>query len=315
MYRLMSSLLAAITLFAACEQSNKPPQQAADLPSVTVPKQSANQFVRRGEGKKPRQGDLMLLNLVYTVPGGDTLFTSLDDALPMPMLYVDSLMHNPGGVEEALVSMRVGDSVQRPVLAGNLFANTYKQPLPAGLAAEDTLQFYIGLEEVMPESVYPTWYRFAQLPRLSTRTQEDVARIENRLQGRDVVYKKTRSGMAYEILEPGQGQLPAYGQYVKINYVARVFDNGYVFDSNVAEVAKREGIYTGDREYGPQELLIGQGQFFWGLDEALTKLKPGGVGRFYLPAELAFGKQRRGAFIEPWSIIIMEVELLDFVYP
>ena len=64
MFRLVSSLLAAITVLVACEQANTEKQQSADAPSVSVPMQSANYFVRRGEGKKPKQGDLMLLNLV-----------------------------------------------------------------------------------------------------------------------------------------------------------------------------------------------------------------------------------------------------------
>lgn len=303
-----------VLLFALAACDGSPAEHETKAPAQTRSYDHVLK-VREGNGKKPKDGDLMLMHIVFTKPNGDTLFSSLPTGLPAPIMYTDSLLDNPGGIEDAFRRMRMGDSVHAQVTAGNLYSNTYKQPLPAGVNAADTLHFSMGLATVMPPNLHNVWLTFAQLPKSSKQTQEDIATIKAHLQKEGKNLPSTPSGLHYEIISPGQGANPAYGQYVKINYVAKVLSTGYTFDTNVAEVAERENLYSDSQTYEPMQVFVGDGQFFWGLDESLTLLRPGGVGRFYLPSELAFGKQKRGAFIEPNSILVMEIEMVDFVYP
>lgn len=305
-------LPALLLCLAACdtttpESGTKAPEENAQFNHV--------QKVREGKGKKPKDGDLMLMHIVFTKPNGDTLFSSLPTGLPAPIMYTDSLLDNPGGIEDAFRRMRMGDSVHAQVLAENLYSHTYKQPLPEGVNAADTLQFYMGLDMIMPPGLHNVWRSFAQLPKSSAQTQKDIATIREHLKKEGKTLPSTPSGIHYEIISPGEGAQPAYGQYVKVNYVAKVLSTGYTFDTNVAEVAEREHLYSDSQQYEPMQIFVGDGQFFWGFDESITHLRPGAVGRFYLPSELAFRDQKRGAFIEPNSILIMEIEMVDFVYP
>ena len=78
------------------------------------------------------------------------------------------------------------------------------------------------------------------------------------------------------------------GDYVLFHYVGR-FDNGEIFDTSYEELAKENGIYVEDREYGPMWARIGVGEIIPGLDEALVGMEPGEKKTVIVPPEKAYG--------------------------
>ena len=102
------------------------------------------------------------------------------------------------------------------------------------------------------------------------------------------------SGLQYEILRKGNGPIPTENDRVKVHYHGTLI-NGTVFDSSV------------DRK---EPAVFGVNQVIAGWTEALKLMPVGSKWRLYVPYNLAYGSQDRGA-IKPFSTLIFDVELLD----
>jgi FKBP-type peptidyl-prolyl cis-trans isomerase len=133
---------------------------------------------------------------------------------------------------------------------------------------------------------------------------QDVKAEENLAEGKKFLEENAKkdgiiideSGIQYQIITEGTGISPKVEDIVKVNYRGTLID-GTEFDSS----------------YGrgePAEFQLGRVIMGWQI--GLQKMKVGGKYMFYIPAELAYGKNvRQGGPIKPNSVLIFEVELLD----
>ncbi len=78
-------------------------------------------------------------------------------------------------------------------------------------------------------------------------------------------------------------------EFVKIDFTAKA--DGKVFDTTIAEVAKKENIYSDKIKYEPLPVIVGDGQVIPGLEEALKGMKKGEEKTVKIPPEKAFGKR------------------------
>ncbi|WP_428742256.1 FKBP-type peptidyl-prolyl cis-trans isomerase [Tenacibaculum sp.] len=106
--------------------------------------------------------------------------------------------------------------------------------------------------------------------------------------------KTTDSGLQYIVLKEGEGESPKETSRVKVNYHGTLID-GTVFDSSVERGEPAE---------------FGVNQVIKGWTEGLQLMKPGSKYKFFIPQELAYGYQKRGQHIKPFSALVFEVELL-----
>lgn len=105
----------------------------------------------------------------------------------------------------------------------------------------------------------------------------------------------TKSGLQYQILKQGTGKSPKANSVVKVNYEGRLID-GTVFDSSIARNQ-------------PAEFQVSQ--VIQGWTEGLQLMKEGAQYRFFIPAQLGYGQIGSGDVIEPNSILIFDVELIE----
>jgi FKBP-type peptidyl-prolyl cis-trans isomerase FklB len=103
----------------------------------------------------------------------------------------------------------------------------------------------------------------------------------------------TESGLQYEILKMGEGEVPTANDLVKVHYHGTLI-NGTVFDSSI--------------ERG-EPITFAVTQVIAGWTEALQLMPVGSKFRLYIPYHLAYGTQQAGP-IAPYSTLIFEVELL-----
>jgi FKBP-type peptidyl-prolyl cis-trans isomerase FklB len=103
----------------------------------------------------------------------------------------------------------------------------------------------------------------------------------------------TESGLQYEILKMGEGEVPTANDLVKVHYHGTLI-NGTVFDSSI--------------ERG-EPITFAVTQVIAGWTEALQLMPVGSKFRLYIPHHLAYGTQQAGP-IAPYSTLIFEVELL-----
>ena len=118
--------------------------------------------------------------------------------------------------------------------------------------------------------------------------------LEKNKQNQGVV--ELSNGLQYQIIEPGdqKADSPRQNDKVKVQYRGMLI-NGIEFDSsyNRGEPATFE-----------LKMLIK------GWQEALLLMKPKAKWKLFLPPNLAYGSEGAGAFIEPNSALIFEIELL-----
>ncbi|MEM3551254.1 MAG: FKBP-type peptidyl-prolyl cis-trans isomerase [Candidatus Bathyarchaeia archaeon] len=79
------------------------------------------------------------------------------------------------------------------------------------------------------------------------------------------------------------------GDFILLDYVARVKETGEVFDTTFEEVAKKERLYREGEIYEAKLVVIGEGWVLKALDESLTGLEVGKSGTVEIPPEKAFG--------------------------
>ena len=103
------------------------------------------------------------------------------------------------------------------------------------------------------------------------------------------------SGLQYIKIVEGDGPQPTKADKVKVHYHGTLID-GTVFDSSV------------DRG---QPATFGVMQVIKGWQEGIPLMKVGSKYRFFIPYELAYGKQAAGAKIPAGSALIFDVELFE----
>ncbi len=104
----------------------------------------------------------------------------------------------------------------------------------------------------------------------------------------------TASGLQYEVISMGTGAKPQMYDSVTVNYHGTKLD-GSVFDSS--------------KGANPVTLSLTPGKLIQGWVEGMTLFPVGSKFKLYIPENLAYGVNARGA-IQPYETLIFEVELL-----
>lgn len=133
------------------------------------------------------------------------------------------------------------------------------------------------------------------------REQEATANIEagnefleENAQNEDVMV--TESGLQYRVVEEGSGAQPTAGDEVEVHYRGTLI-TGEEFDSSY--------------ERG-QTATFPLNQVIPGWTEGLQLMSEGATYEFFVPAELGYGNNPPpGSPIQPGSVLIFEVELID----
>ncbi len=131
--------------------------------------------------------------------------------------------------------------------------------------------------------------------RAAEASRAEASEFFAELQERDDV-ESTESGLYYEIVERGDGDLPGPNDTVRIHYRGSLL-SGETFDSSYQRGEPAEFPLTG---------IIG------GMSEGLQLLPAGSEAILYIPSDLGYGDQGAGN-IPPGATLIFEVELLDIV--
>ena len=132
--------------------------------------------------------------------------------------------------------------------------------------------------------------------------QKEAAKQKNKMEGEAFLKKNAEreevitleSGLQYEVLTEGTGQIPTAADKVKVHYHGTLID-GTVFDSSVQRGQPASFPVTG---------------VIKGWVEALQLMPVGSKWKLFIPSDLAYGERGAGGQIGPNAALVFEVELL-----
>ena len=114
---------------------------------------------------------------------------------------------------------------------------------------------------------------------------------------KDVKIVKTDSGLQYQDLKVGKGDVAKKGATVEVHYTGWLAKDGKKFDSSV----DRKETFSFE---------LGAGEVIKGWDEGVAGMKVGGKRTLIIPPELGYGARGAGGVIPPNATLTFDVELL-----
>ncbi len=108
------------------------------------------------------------------------------------------------------------------------------------------------------------------------------------------VKKIEGTGVLYEVLTEGNGEIPADSSVVKVRYEGSLID-GTVFDGNMD---------------AKEPMSIRCTNVIQGWTAALTHMPVGSKWKVYIPQEMAYGEREAGDKIKPFSALVFIIDLV-----
>lgn len=128
----------------------------------------------------------------------------------------------------------------------------------------------------------------------------DYSVIQKFIDRREWKMQKTQSGLFWQILNNTDGEQAVEGLTAVFSYKTSLLDGTVIYTS---------------KEFGNREIILGHNQDEAGLDEGIKMMKIGEKARFILPPHLAFGVPGDGFRVPYYSVLVYEIELLEFKKP
>lgn len=251
-------------------------------------------IVKASKSKRtPNVGDVMYMNMSYRTERTDSLlFASSDLGEEFRMRL--AAPSDKGCIEEALMLLHEGDSAVIKVDAIKFFVKSQgKASIPAFIKKGDRLVFNVRMKKIVSGLDYAN----ANKDVYQKRIDEENSLINRFLINMNYPLKKTDSGLHILTINKGAGKKPSVGSTVKIDYTAAFID-GSVFDSTLERSE-------------PFSFVTGKKEVIVGLEEAVMNMQVGDHCLVIIPFRLAYGDQKYGNVIPPFSTLVFEIELLD----
>lgn len=298
-------LILAAIVFAACSSNSR---ETSSGQQFTV--------VRKGDGVTVDSGKFMIMNFVFK-DGKDSTWNDTGKS-GIPLIMQKQGVVRPGDkVLEVINMLTKGDSVTFQVPARDIFANSFRQPVPANVDSLSKFTFIIGLTSILDREQFQKFQQelmARQNDKVMKERKEqlgkDTLTIDKYLADKGIKVKKTASGLRYVVNKQGTGENAKDGQVVKVDYAGYLL-NGKYFDTSIEPIAKEKGLYQQGGNYSPIEFRIGPNSVIEGWLEMLKLMNKGSQVTVYVPSTLAYGSQRRSKDIVENSILVFDMTLID----
>ncbi|MCC6691687.1 MAG: FKBP-type peptidyl-prolyl cis-trans isomerase [Bacteroidia bacterium] len=246
-------------------------------------------FVRNETARQLKTGEVAAVSLSYYNDKDSMIFNSAsikesDHGIISQPVFGSSFK---GSLEEALTTMKEGDSASFKISADSVYFKTFRvKELPKYIAKGSMLTFYVKLHSVKTQEEL-----------LNEMSQKEKKDLERFIQQNNISVSPTESGLYIVTMQEGTGKEIAEGQTASVKYSGK-FLNGQVFDATDMHDGK------------PIDVSVGKGQVIPGWEEALLKMKKGQKVLLVVPSALGYGSQGMG-HIPPYSPLLFEMEIVD----
>ena len=124
---------------------------------------------------------------------------------------------------------------------------------------------------------------------------------------------ETPSGLNYQIVQQGTGVKAAVGDTAEVYYVAKYLTNK-VFESNIADSAKKYKKFSAQMQYKPIRIALGAPGLIPGWTEGIQLMNKGAKSILVIPSKLAYGEQGYQQ-MGPFTPLVFDVQLVNIIHP
>ena len=228
---------------------------------------------KAGEGETPSKGDHSKVHLLFKLADGTVIDDTRKSGKPQELVVGGKLLP---GLMEGLDGMTKGER-RVVVIPHELGFGEGGNGIPAYA----TLIFDLEMVDVQS---------------IKALTDSILEKLKKEHPEAEVITSKT--GLKYLVTKTGSGEKVGKGKKIKAHYVGKLL-SGTVFDSSV-------------KKGKPIEFIVGTGKVIPGWDEALSDMAKGEKRTLIIPPDLAYGERGRPPVIPPNSVLVFDVELVDF---
>ena len=278
-------LVAAIVLFASCNQYEKAP---SGMP-YKITHGSGNE-------KMLQQGDYVKLNIEYKLKTKDSVLSSTYGVIPV-YFPVDTNRLGKYTFTEVILKCRKGDKIEFSLNVDTLVKMGAIQ-LNNVFKANDII---LGKAEILNvfnnTALVDADYKKEQ----DLEKTKEIAAIKAYLAKNKITAVESPEGVFVAIKEAGDAT-----NKVDSGKVASVFYKGYTFKGEVFDT----NVNAKDSVLKPYDVKVGTGAVIPGWDIGLKYFAKGARGSLYIPAMLAYGPQANGA-IKAYENLAFDIEVRD----
>jgi FKBP-type peptidyl-prolyl cis-trans isomerase len=278
-------LVAAIVLFASCNQYEKAP---SGMP-YKITHGSGNE-------KMLQQGDYVKLNIEYKLKTKDSILSSTYGVIPV-YFPIDTNRLGKYTFTEVILKCRKGDKIEFSLNVDTLVKMGAIQ-LNNVFKANDII---LGKAEIVNvfnnTALVDADYKKEQ----DVEKTKEIATIKAYLAKNKITAVQSPEGVFVAVKEAGDAS-----NKVDSGKVASVFYKGYTFKGEVFDT----NVNAKDSVLKPYDVKIGSGSVIPGWDIGLRYFAKGARGSLYIPAMLAYGPQANGA-IKAYENLAFDIEVRD----
>lgn len=279
-------LVAAIVLFASCNQYEKAP--SGMMYKITH---------GSGNAKKLEQGQFVKINIEYKLKAKDTTLTSTYGVIPV-YFPIDTARLGKYTFTEIITKCKKGDKIEFTLSIDTLVKMGAVQ-LNETFKTKDMI---LGRAEILDV--------FTDVAKVDEDYKKETTAEKNReinvikaylVKNKITNAKQSPEGVFVVVKEAGD-----MSNKVDSTKIASVYYKGYNFSGVVFDT----NIKPNDSTSKPFDVKVATGSVIQGWDIGLQYFGKGGKGTLYVPAMLAYGPQPNGV-IKAYDNLAFDIEIQD----
>jgi FKBP-type peptidyl-prolyl cis-trans isomerase len=278
-------LVAAIVLFASCNQYEKAP---SGMP-YKITHGSCNE-------KLLQQGQYIKMNVEYKLKSKDTTLSSTFGVIPV-YFPIDTASLGKYTFTEIIMKCRKGDKIDFSLSIDTLVSMKVLQ-LNEVFKTKDII---IGRAEILDVFTDVKLVDADYKKEQDKEKAKEISIIAAYLAKNKITAVQSPEGVFVVTKEAGDA-----ANRIDSTKVASVYYKGYTFKGEVFDT----NIKPNDPTAKPYDVKVGTGSVIPGWDIGLKYFGKGGKGSLYIPAMLAYGPQANG-IIKAYENLAFDIEIQD----
>lgn len=263
-------------------------------------------------GETIKEGDFVAFKAIEKTENDSVLYSSYD--YDRPSLLVKEKSVFKGDLFAALSLLSEGDSATFKINIDSM-VQKMGRPQPSD-TTKKYLVYTIKIDKVIPkgkltDSLFRGKIDEFLKAEMETAKNGESAKMKSYVSSKGLKPTVSPSGLNYVISTQGSGAKPNPGDTVLVNYTGS-FLSGKIFDTSLADVAKKAGTFNIQRPYEPLKMPVGMNSSIPGFEEGLMLLNKGSKATLILPSNLAYGEQGNQG-IPPFTPLVFEVEMVNII--